>query len=64
LIPHFIRGYFDGDGSAYGADEVPTLSFCGPAAFLVTMAEWIEKNTGEQGRIINHYASQQVRYLE
>lgn len=37
LVPHFIRGYFDGDGSVYGSVKSPCASFDGNELFLNTL---------------------------
>lgn len=34
LIHHFIRGYFDGDGSVYASSATPSISFEGTKEFL------------------------------
>ena len=34
LVHHFIRGYFDGDGSVYGSQKAPAASFDGTKEFL------------------------------
>jgi hypothetical protein len=35
LVPHFVRGYFDGDGTAYYGGGAPTLAFVGNKHFFL-----------------------------
>lgn len=46
LIPHFIRGYFDGDGSVflhkdYTDNEYLGINICGTKEFLTTLSKYI-----------------------
>jgi hypothetical protein len=58
LHRHFIRGFFDGDGSAY---TKPGLSFVGRLPFV----EWIHRTIGTtNGRNINKHTISHVYYLK
>lgn len=61
LLLHFIRGYFDGDGSAFDTN-CPTLEFCGSEIFLLDIKEHIGKEIGEYGFMKSHSKSH-VHYL-
>jgi hypothetical protein len=63
LFPHFARGYFDGDGSAYIASGVPTVSFCGNAEFLVYLQSRIVMHARIDGVIRPHSKSMRAHYL-
>jgi hypothetical protein len=46
LLNHFVRGYFDSDGSAYfkktkNGIQLPKISFLGTESFLLTLKEKI-----------------------
>ena len=45
LIRHFVRGYFDGDGSVYG-DKQKQLSFVGTIDFLLPLQQVLIKELG------------------
>ena len=44
LIPHFIRGYFDGDGSVWlqSKTQLPRINFTGEHNFLLEVADYLE----------------------
>ena len=46
LLHHFVRGYFDGDGSVYGSVKAPAASFDGNQGFISTLLEVIRNVTG------------------
>jgi hypothetical protein len=64
LMQHFIRGYFDGDGSAYtsGPYKTPNLSFCSNVEFLEGIANCIFAKTNADGNLYKHTTSD-VYYL-
>lgn len=39
LLRHFIRGYFDGDGSVYISNSKLSISFLGTESFLISLQE-------------------------
>ena len=43
FMPHFIRGYFDGDGSITHVHhgKFPVINICGTKAFLESMRVWL-----------------------
>lgn len=45
LIRHFIRGYFDGDGSIYKSDAFVGVSFVGTKEFLIALKENLPINS-------------------
>jgi hypothetical protein len=48
LLPHFIRGYFDGDGSLLKHNEYWRLSIvCASSDFIVPLKNYIESKLGE-----------------
>ena len=51
LLHHFIRGYFDGDGSVYGSERFPAASFDGNQRFISTLLEVIRNATGTKANI-------------
>jgi hypothetical protein len=59
LETHFVRGYFDGDGSAHagGRYKGGVLAFVGTAPFLSRVQETIRLATGAQGGITPHSRS-------
>jgi hypothetical protein len=59
LMQHFIRGYFDGDGSAYtsGQYNTPNLSFCSNVEFLEGIANCIFVKTNAEGNLYKHTTS-------
>lgn len=57
LLNHFIRGFFDGDGSVYWGKGAPTISFIGNTEFLNKIAEIIFLDTNAEGRIFKHSKS-------
>ena len=46
LIPHFIRGYLDGDGCVYNGKDGISISFVGTFEFLSKMSEIVNKELG------------------
>lgn len=48
LIPHFIRGYFDGDGCVYNDSDLKkmSVSFVGTEDFLISLQEIVNKELG------------------
>lgn len=59
LNPHFIRGYFDGDGSIcidkrYGT---PTVSLVGNPEFLEVIQTIVMAATNAEGKLSRHYSS-------
>ena len=61
---HFIRGLWDGDGSAFvNRDGTPNLSLCGNSAMLDTIKELVLWHTGVNGNIRPHTISRAVEYL-
>jgi hypothetical protein len=63
LFPHFVRGYFDGDGSAFVGDDVPTITLCGNPNFLTILQGRIMMHTQIDGVVREHSVSKQVCYL-
>jgi hypothetical protein len=57
LESHFIRGYFDGDGSAYLGGGTPTLSFVGNKDFLEAIHSRINAAVNGNGRLHPHCRS-------
>lgn len=57
LLPHFVRGYFDGDGSAYWGKGAPYLTLVGNRAFVSNMQDAIQRETHIQGRLYPHIKS-------
>lgn len=60
LINHFIRGYFDGDGSVYKTNSGLSFSFDGTKEFLSSLLNIIREITGTRATIykyskIDHY---------
>ena len=51
LLNHFIRGYFDGDGSVYGNSQSPCASFDGNETFLAPLLEIIKQVTGTKANL-------------
>jgi len=51
LESHFIRGYFDGDGSAYFGGGTPTISFVGNRDFLEAIRFRINTAMNGNGRL-------------
>lgn len=62
LAHHFVRGYFDGDGSACFVGGAPTISFLGNKAFLEQIKKVIDQDTNADGKLYPHYKTQ-VWYL-
>ncbi len=62
LLHHFVRGYFDGDGSAYFGGGAPTMSFVGNKSFLEQIKSTIDQATNAGGRLYPH-AQRQAWYL-
>lgn len=56
---HFVRGYFDGDGSAFMGGGTPTLSFIGTPTFLAGLKEIIDAQTAGNGRLYPHCRGKQ-----
>lgn len=46
LVHHFIRGYFDGDGSVYGSAKAPAASFDGTKEFLDVLLKILKEAIG------------------
>lgn len=46
LIPHFIRGYLDGDGCVYKSDEKSSISFIGTKDFLIKLQDIVFNELG------------------
>lgn len=49
LLPHYIRGYFDGNGSVYweGGTSLLRVGFCGPSeSFITDIRDQIGKHIG------------------
>lgn len=65
LIPHFVRGYFDGDGSAFGTGKHRSLrlSFIGNEPFLECLNKIIQVSTGADGKLSKHTKSKVAYYL-
>jgi hypothetical protein len=63
LHRHFIRGVWDGDGSAFITDGTPNLNLCGNAGMLDTIREIILWHTGVDGTLRPHTVSSAVEYL-
>jgi hypothetical protein len=63
LIHHFIRGYFDGDGSAHAGGGSPVLNFCGDPSFLAAVEGIILVGAGVSGTTFAHSRSKRVVYL-
>jgi len=69
LVRHFIRGYFDGDGSIYRSSKTPdyNISFCGTDELLTYIHNYlfinnlIKKNLKLEKRKIKHIVSS-IRY--
>lgn len=51
LLHHFIRGYFDGDGSVYGSVKAPCASFDGTESFMGQLLETLRKPLGTNAHI-------------
>ncbi len=68
LIPHFVRGYFDGDGSAWIAGKYPCLylNFVGNKHFLECLGHIIHLLTGvpSSGDVSKHPKSEVAYYLK
>jgi hypothetical protein len=64
LIQHYIRGYFDGDGSAYvkGEYKTPVVSFVGNKEFIKCLSLLIEVFCGIITPIYKHSKSENVMY--
>lgn len=64
LVSHFVRGYFDGDGSAMvlGKYQDPTLQFVGSTSFIPVLRETIFRCTQAPGALSEH-ARSPVLYL-
>lgn len=60
LIHHFIRGYFDGDGSVHAGGGSPVLSFCSNPSFLSTVEGILLVGAGVSGTTFAHSHSEQV----
>lgn len=63
LAAHFVRGYFDGDGSAYVTSGSATISLCGNDAFLSTLEGIIFMHTREVGRMPPRATRAHAAYL-
>ena len=65
LSRHFIRGYFDGDGSAFvsGKYKTPTMSFMTDIGFVESLADAIYFGTNATGQIYNHQVTERGRIL-
>lgn len=57
LLPHFVHGYFDGDGSAYFGGGAPTISFAGNKNFLTNLKDVVDAATQANGRLYPHSKS-------
>lgn len=66
LISHFVRGYFDGDGSAWGAGKYKSLhlKFVGNKNFLECLGYIIHTLVGTSPTLEKHYKSEIVYYLK
>ncbi len=64
LLSHFVRGYFDGDGSAYlsGKHRVPLISLVGTHEFLKVVQEAVSSHLNAEGKLSQHSISE-VWYL-
>ena len=51
LIRHFLRGYFDGDGSVYITQNNPKFSLVGTKEFLETALTYIKENVNTKSNI-------------
>ena len=63
---HFIRGYFDGDGSVYVNEKVycaPGVSFVGTHIFLEKLQETLIRDAGINANAIRSHAHSQAKYL-
>ncbi len=63
LVHHFIRGFFDGDGTVHAGDGSPVLGFCGQSSFLSTIESIILVGVGASGTMFAHSRGKQVVYL-
>ena len=51
-LSHFVRGYFDGDGTIVQSKDNPRVNFtCGSKKFLEQLSRMIEKETGITSKI-------------
>lgn len=65
LIPHFVRGYFDGDGSAWGPGKYKALhlNFVGNKKFLECLGNIIHVLVGATPILKKHSKSEVAYYL-
>ena len=56
LIHHFIRGYFDGDGSVYGSAKAPCVSFDGTESFISMLLEKLRDPIKTKSRIYKDHS--------
>ena len=65
LIPHFIRGYFDGDGNVYVDDKgkfSPKIGFVGTEEFLEEILNIAENNLGLTK--VTKYQKKEIRHIK
>ena len=60
LIPHFIRGYFDGDGIAFSSGYI---GFCGCDTLLIQIRDWLVSN-GMSYKELYYNKSNHIYYLQ
>jgi hypothetical protein len=65
LSRHFIRGYFDGDGSAFvsGKYKTPTMSFMTDISFVQPLTDAIYFGTNATGQVYKHQVTERGRIL-
>jgi hypothetical protein len=56
-LPHFVRGYFDGDGCAYYSRGIKLANFCGTRSFLRGLWKVLKSEAGVQGGSLRPHAS-------
>lgn len=56
LIHHFIRGYFDGDGSVYGSKRAPAASFNGTKGFLQEVLYHIKQQVQTKTSVVKDHS--------
>ena len=54
LIRHFIRGYFDGDGSVYNGNSGICVSFEGTQSFLNSLLDVLKDVTGTKSSVYKY----------
>ena len=56
LMNHFVRGYFDGDGSVYGSIKAPCASFDGTELFMGKLLETLRDILGTNAHIYKDHS--------